>query len=66
MDAVAVVLGGMVFLTFAAMRFASWRAMRSGRGVLDLSYLASLAALDRLAPPRLPVVAKEDPTPPFT
>lgn len=66
LDAVAVVLGVVVFLTFATMGFVSWWTTRSARRDLDLSYLASLAALDRLAPPRLPVVTKEEPMPPFT
>ena len=66
MDAVAVVLGVVVFLSFAALGFASWWTTRSARRDMDLSYVACLATVDRLAPPRLPVVAKEEPAPPFT
>ena len=66
MDAVAVALGVVVLVVFVAMGVSGWRYARSSRDDVDRSYLASLADLDRLAPPRLPVVSTQEPIPTFT
>jgi hypothetical protein len=50
LDAVALALGIVVLVTFAAMGYAGWR---SAHDEVDPSYRAALSDLDRLAPPRL-------------